>query len=233
MGHSKTVRRGGPIQWAPRLAPSVLRRLYSHDAKGIHVESLLDEVGITLLARCEDIRRVSEHRCWHCGGALAGEHKKGSRVACVDCGWSTSWTAYRQSYKGRRVNGSRALPAVKAFLQEYPHARGWPAKIMAIDRLIHSVHESFGHGQDPCVTPLATNLVEGSAEDTFALLESIAIGDRSTQGLSDIKRAWEDKLRQYEQYKAEKSRRADEVRKRKEHNKAIRERLKNRRNGAS
>ena len=65
--------RSGPIEWASRLAPGLLRRLYLLDAKGIQDESVLDEVGMTLLVRCEDIRRVSERRCWRCGGELEGE----------------------------------------------------------------------------------------------------------------------------------------------------------------
>jgi len=217
--------RSGSIEWAPRLAPGLLRRLYLLDVKGIQDESVLDEVGMTLLVRCEDIRRVSERRCWRCGGELEGEKVKGSRLKCVDCGWSTGWTTYRNSYKQRRVHGPRALPAVKAFLREYPRAQGWSSKMVTIDRLIYSVHESFGQGQDPKVVPLAENLIEGSPEDTFVLLESLATGDQGTAGLNEIKLAWTEKVWNYKRSRAEKRRKAEAARDRKKHNKRLREQL--------
>ena len=217
--------RSGSIEWAPRLAPGLLRRLYQLDAKGIQDESVLDEVGMTLLVRCEDIRRVSERGCWRCGGELDGEKVKGSPVKCVDCGWSTGWTTYRNSYKHRRVHGPRALPAVKAYLSEYPKAQGWSPKMVTIDRLIHSVHESFGQGQDPMVVPLAGNLIEGSPEDTFVLLESLATCDLGTAGLNEIKLAWTEKILNYKRSKAEKRQTAEAARERKKHNTRLREQL--------
>ena len=42
-----------PIQWAPRVKPGLIRRLYDLDAQGIYDEELIDEVGWGLLARCQ------------------------------------------------------------------------------------------------------------------------------------------------------------------------------------
>ncbi|MBI5289694.1 MAG: hypothetical protein HY873_12045, partial [Chloroflexi bacterium] len=44
------------IQWARRVKPEVIRRLYTRDAKGIVDEELIDEVGYAMYARCHSIR---------------------------------------------------------------------------------------------------------------------------------------------------------------------------------
>jgi hypothetical protein len=231
VGEMKTKTEAQEIRWAPRVQPGLIKRLYKADARGIVDEELMDRVGYDLLDRCRDILRVSERRCWKCGGRLGGEPRRGSRLKCADCGWSASWTAYRRSYRGNRTHGPRALPAVKAYLRDFPRASGWSTRMVVIDRLVHSVHESFGDGQDPCVTPLAVNLIEGTAEDTFLLLESLAVGDLGTRGLREAKRAWQDKLRSYAEYKAERARKAEEVKTRRRRNRALRDRLRNRPGG--
>ncbi len=186
-----------PIRWAPRLAPQLLRRLYECDVTGLHDQDLIDEVGMTLLVRCESIRRVSYRLCWKCGEPLLGERTHGSMLQCQDCHRNTPWTTYQRSYKGRRVHGVRAMPIIQTFMETYPHAGTWATKMLAIDTLIHGVHESLKHGQDPCITPLAENLIEGTAQETFALLESLAAGDTSTPGLQATRALWNAKLQDY------------------------------------
>lgn len=189
--------RAEPIRWAPRLYPQLLRRLYECDATGLHDQDLIDEVGMTLLVRCESIRRVSHRLCWKCGGPLIGERTHGSMLQCSDCHRSVPWIAYQRSYKGRRVHGVRAMPIIQTFMQTYPQAGTWATKMLAIDTLIHGVHESLKPGQTPCITPLAENLIEGTAQETFALLESLAARDTSTSGLQATRAAWTTKLQDY------------------------------------
>ena len=61
------------IQWAPRVPKHKIRRLYEADAKGMLDEDLLNDVGITLLLRCESILAVAEAqrgrvKCPRCTG---------------------------------------------------------------------------------------------------------------------------------------------------------------------
>lgn len=186
-----------PIRWALRLSPQLLRRLYECDATNLHDDDLINEVGTTLLVRCESIRRVSYRLCWKCGGPLVGERTHGSILQCSDCHLSVPWTTYQRSYKGRRVHGVRAMPIIQAFMDAYPHASTWATKMLAIDTLIHGVHESLKPGQTPCTVPLAENLIEGTAKEIFSLLETLAAGDTSTLGLQTTRAVWTTKLQDY------------------------------------
>lgn len=198
-----------PIRWASRVEPDLIRRLYQAEAKGIHDDELIDEVGCALLARCESIRRVSERRCPFCGELLSGERTAESAVSCPACGWSARWQTYQNSYKKRRVNGPRAMPAFLRFVDRYPAAKTWSEKMLAIDAVIHAVHESLGATQNPMVVPAAENLIEGKAKDTFALLEALAgstggttvttktSGTTSTSGLDKSRNEWLAKVADY------------------------------------
>jgi hypothetical protein len=186
-----------PIRWAPRLSPHLLRRLYECDATGLHDQDLMDDVAMTLLVRCESIRRVSHRLCWKCGGPLLGERTHGSVLQCQDCHRSVPWTTYQRSYKGKRVHGIRAMPILQTFTDAYPKAGTWATKMLAIDTLVHGVHESLKPGQTPCTVPLAENLIEGTAQETFELLESLAAADTSTPGLQATRAAWTSKLQDY------------------------------------
>jgi hypothetical protein len=45
--------------------------------------------------------------------------------------------------------------------------------------------------------PLAENLIEGTAQETFQLLESLAAADTSTPGLQSTRATWTTKLQTY------------------------------------
>jgi hypothetical protein len=72
----------------------------------------------------------------------------------------------------------------------------------AIDRLVHSVHESLEKDGNPWVAPLAENLIEGSAQETFRLLELLANGQQSTAGLRECRAAWCTRLEDYRRHLA-------------------------------
>ncbi len=54
-------------QWAPRLEPQLIRRLYLSDANGMLDEELLEEVSFGLYCRCLSIRDVTAAymAMWH------------------------------------------------------------------------------------------------------------------------------------------------------------------------
>ncbi|MFB3890822.1 MAG: hypothetical protein ACE15C_02235 [Phycisphaerae bacterium] len=186
-----------PIRWASRVEPRLIWRLYQADAAGIHDGELMDEVAFALLARCESVRRVSERRCPHCGGLLAGQRSADSVLTCEGCSWRVRWRSYQNSYKKQRLNGPRAMPAFSAFMAGYPQARDWAAKMRAVDSLIHAVHETIRPGCNPFVVPAAENLIDGPPEETFALLESLATGPGASIGLDKTRQSWLGKVADY------------------------------------
>lgn len=102
------------IRWAPRVPQNRIRRLYEMDASRIVDETLVDDVGVALLWRCETIQRVTERRCPECGEALhdPGPKTDSSRtVSCPRCHWQATWKQHHRAYKTRRIHGGRAYPA--------------------------------------------------------------------------------------------------------------------------
>lgn len=167
------------IEWAPRARPHLIRKLYEADANGLVDDQLIDEVGYSLLLRCEAIHRVAERRCPHCGEKLKGAFDRGPRdrpISCPGCRWSSTWDAYHRSYKGRRIHGGRAYTAFVAFMNAFPRCRTIQAKMLEIDRLIHAVHET----PDANVSPAASNLLyEKKPRWAKAFLDELAYGDQT------------------------------------------------------
>ena len=46
-------------QWAKKVPPDKIKRLYEQDAKGIYDEELIDDVGISLYARVDSMLMVT------------------------------------------------------------------------------------------------------------------------------------------------------------------------------
>jgi len=166
------------IRWAPRVRPRLIKRLYRTDARGIIDEELIDKLGYALLERCETIRRATERRCPHCAEKLdnAWNVPRDRTMSCPACGWRSTWAAYHSSYKRRRIHAGRARPFFTAFLSEFPRCRTPQEKMLAIDRLVHAVHESE---TGRCTRPAAENLLEGKREEIVAFLDRLACGDQA------------------------------------------------------
>ncbi len=82
---------------APRVNPSLIRRLYEVDAKGIVDEDLIDKVGYALYARCQSILEATEAhagrvKCPECGASVihdGGPWVKEADLDCTQCGAGT------------------------------------------------------------------------------------------------------------------------------------------------
>ncbi len=161
--------------WAPKVSLGMIRRLYEMDARGLVDEALIDKVGYALLDRCESIRRVTHRLCPACGGPLRGAFEPRSDrerpIVCESCGWASIWRVYHRSYKGRRIHGGRAFPAFTAFIEQFPNARCARDKMLAIDALIHAVHEAE---EGLWTLPGAINLLKGKHWEIIAALDELA-----------------------------------------------------------
>ena len=183
------------IQWAPRVRRDRIQRFYEMDASRMVDETLIDDVGITLLLRCETIQRVTERRCPECGEVLhdPGPTNKSRRlISCPQCSWQTTWHEYHQSYKGRRIHGGRAYPAFLAYLCEYPTCRTPQQKLFCIDRLVHAVHVSVN---DVYNSPAGQNVIEGTLTEVRDFLDTLAYGDESRRQRPGIRDGYEEKMK--------------------------------------
>jgi ribosomal protein L37AE/L43A len=160
-----------PIRWAPKLPVAMIVRLYTLDAERRHDHDLADDVGWRLLARCQDVLRVSDSEvvCPSCATtfAVAWIGEPGARVsACPGCGWSTTADEYHASIEHRDLNGAGAREAFAEYVERFPRLRTYVEKLLAIDRLVHAVHRTGNLA--------ARNLFEGRAREVVAKLDALA-----------------------------------------------------------
>ena len=181
-----------PITWAPKVRPEEIRRLYKTDAMGIVNEELIDGVGCGLYARCRTIWIATERRCLECTAKLAMDKIGNYSVyVCLDCGWTVRRRRYRRSWRKKRIIGGRAYPAFLTFMKEFSNAKDYRQKILAIDRVIHAVHENL---KERLTLPAACNLIEGNEEEILNFLDELAYGDASTAGMKSTKEMWQRKM---------------------------------------
>jgi hypothetical protein len=178
---------GGRIQWAPKVRQFKIRQLYENDAQGLVDEELIDEVGYALYARCEAVWMVTERRCPECREKCHMSEGKSPILTCPGCGWSTSWEAYKRSYKGKRIHGGRAYEFFLTYIDEFRRAGGPRQKMLAIDRVIHALHESLNQ---VWTTPASVNLIEGTRDEVIEFLDSLAYGDATDATIRRRKEQW-------------------------------------------
>jgi hypothetical protein len=198
------------IQWASRVPRHKIQRLYEADAKGILDEDLLNDVGITLLLRCESILAVAEAqhgrvKCPRCTGRertviIKHPYHKGDirdcKLKCPECGWEITWGEYALSFKRKQLNAGGAVEAFKAFIREYTAARTSKEKLLVIDRLIHEFHYSLRRQPELPTRPVGVNLIEGNLMDVVQFLDSLSYGEEMTSELRDNRVCWRGKMRE-------------------------------------
>jgi hypothetical protein len=190
-----TEERFDPIRWEPRVSPALIRRLYETDARGIVDEDLIDEVGYALLARCETIRRVTGRCCPRCGERPEGAYgdRRDRPMHCPSCDWRSTWERYHRSYKRDRIHGGRAFPYFMEFRDEFPRCRSPREKMLAIDRLIHAVHESL---TKQWTLPAAVNLIQGKRDQIIELLDALASPESMCPERREVRTAYFRKLKE-------------------------------------
>jgi hypothetical protein len=173
-----------------------IRRLYETDAKGIHDEELIDEVGYGLLARCQSFVAAAEAlqgraRCPRCHRVVTHSGKPKEVLRCK-CGWELSWGDYSATIRHRQLSGAEpVLRQFRDFVQAFAAADTPQQKTLLIDQLIHGFHW-YCKTNGP-TRPVAVNLIEGRLSDVVAFLDDLSYGDRSTAGMTETYAHW-DKL---------------------------------------
>ena len=201
------------FNWAPRIKPALLRRLYEADARQTADPELVEEVGYTLWARCETIYRVTERRCPRCAEHLDGAWDGDQRdriLTCPTCRWTSTWEEYHRSYKRDRIHGGRAYDFFIEYMHKYPQCTTPQQKMLQIDRLIHAVHES---ANQLWTLPAAVNLIQGKMEEVILFLDELAYG---SQVPSERKQLREQYLKKMEASLEPNRRHAEEVARRRQ-----------------
>lgn len=179
-------------QWAPRVQPALVRRLYESDAQGIYDEALIDEVGYALYSRCLSFIEANEavHGravCPQCRKIVTHPVEKSYILAC-SCGWSLPWADYFATIQRRQLSGAEpVLQLFQEFVMRFPQARKPPEKVLLIDRLLHGFHWSLRYGAG---RPVAVNLLEGSLADAVRFLDTLSYGVAGTPGLRQTQAEW-------------------------------------------
>ena len=187
-------------EWAPRVRPELIRRLYTGEAAGLLDEELLDEVFYAMRARCESIITVTEAsegrvRCPACGEIFLRQGEdKGEQLRCGACGWTLTWGVYHKTYQGKQLHGGGALPAIHAFLEGGSPAPTPPKKMLLLDALLHAYH--WEAAQNP-TRPVAVNMIQGTIYSMVALLEDLGFG--SDPQMREHYQQWQESVRRAEQ----------------------------------
>jgi len=159
------------MRFAPKVPVSWIVELYRRDALQLQDVELAEKVGARLYARCQDILLVSDSRlvCPTCQTEFhvpwIGEPPERA-TQCPSCGWRITAGAFHASFEHQDLLGINARTAFAEFVERYPSARTYPARMLLIDGLVHAVHTSGG--------PAARNLLEGRPRQVLAILDSLA-----------------------------------------------------------
>jgi len=159
------------MSFAPKVPVSWIVQLYRRDALQIQDQELAEKVGARLYARCQDILLVSASRlaCPACQTEFhvpwIGEPPE-RETHCPSCSWSITAGAFHASFEHQDLLGGNARSAFMEFVEGYPAARTYPARMLMIDRLVHAVHTGGGLA--------ARNLLEGRPRQVLAILDGLA-----------------------------------------------------------
>ncbi|MHB1355547.1 MAG: hypothetical protein ACYCZF_06185 [Anaerolineae bacterium] len=181
-------------EWAARAPQWKIRKLYETDAQGIYDEELIDEVGYTLLARCQSfiaaVKAVQgKVLCPVCGSVVAHHGDRNEMMMCP-CGWQLSWGAYFATIQHKQLSGAEPVLALfRDYCAQFAIARTPREKMMRIDALLHGFHVHF---KDAITTrPVAVNLIEGRLAQVVAFLDGLASSGLSTPGVEETRATWQ------------------------------------------
>ena len=185
---------GGKLpQWAPRVKQRKIRQLYEHDANGIYDDELIDDVGYSLLARCESFITASgvwagTIFCPECTREFQRDSTNSEILQCT-CGWELPWATYYSTIRRKQLVGAEpVLAQFRDYCRSFPGARTAREKVLLIDTLIHGFH-LYLKDLKP-TRPVAVNLIEGNLGSVVKLLDDLSYGDESTPGTRENFDQW-------------------------------------------
>jgi len=187
------------IKWSKRVPQELIERLYNQSISGIEDDTLIDEVGYALYARCESIISATngfERKrliCLTCGSEVPLLND----VFSCPCGFHATWDEFKKSFTGKQLYGTNAMPIFLDYQKNFPKAKTYGEKLICIDTLIHSFHIRYSDdkGLTNCVIenenidvnrPTGANLIEGTLSEVILFLDRLS----SIEGYSPGKEQW-------------------------------------------
>ena len=174
------------FKWAPKVPLDKLRRLYETDAKGFIDSELLDDIGYSFYARCE--QGLGGFKCANCREDIVFTGGKNNIITCK-CGYQYTYGGYKESFYKSKLPHGAALPAFKKFMSDWEKAKTDSEKMIAIDILVHAFHVSLLTGRG--YGSVSVNLLQGTRKEHFELLNNLAYGKNSIAAES-VKKQWVD-----------------------------------------
>jgi hypothetical protein len=153
--------------WAPRLKKKQIARLYSAIGRGVIDDELIDDVGFSLLARCESILQATEAclgrvTCPVCASVVEHSGQKEEVLRCDGCGWHCMWRQYQKTYQHKQLVAGGMVPYFVEFVEQFSQSKSARERLTLIDTLLHRCH--WEHSDRPS-RPGAINLIEGRMKD--------------------------------------------------------------------
>lgn len=186
------------LKWAPKVPANKIRRLYNLDAQGIMDEDLINEIAYIFYTRCESILTVTEAskgqvKCPECGRIISRQSiDKEQVIKCSDCSWEITWGEYFNSYHKKQLHGGGAVEVFKDYMKQLPLSKTPQQKMILIDRVIHECHKGLKEGEYN--RPVAVNFISGTMSEIIKLLDDLAYGPGSTEGMKEIYDQWRKKM---------------------------------------
>jgi hypothetical protein len=185
-------------EWAPRVKPFLIRRLYESDAQGKLDEVLLDEVGWALYSRCDSFLVADEARkgrvsCPTCRGEVRHGRRVKEVMRCSACGWECSVGSYLDTIKNQQLDGGPEVIALfRDYIEAFSKAAQAPQKMLLVDGLIHGFHHFLRSGRTR--RPVGINLIVGHIEFVVDFLDGLSAGPESTPGVQQTIAEWKEKI---------------------------------------
>ncbi|NKB68596.1 MAG: hypothetical protein GKR89_16155 [Candidatus Latescibacteria bacterium] len=175
---------------------SLIARLYESTGRGLLDAELVDEVGYTLLLRCESMLDVrlkyqGKVRCVDCKILIEDARADKTMITCTACGWTCSWAAYQKTIKYKKLHAGGMTPFLEEYARKFPVAKTSGEKIILIDTLIHRFH--WETSTNPGSRPGAVGLIEGKLKDVMPFLEKLTYGDHVPAEVQATRLAWRKK----------------------------------------
>ena len=178
------------FRWSPKLSRQILIKLYGSDARGLEDEELVDDVGYTLYARClqgRDERRLIESgrlKCHNCGEILAVKGMA-ALIECP-CGYKYLFRDYMRSFRTDNMPSGAATAIFNEFIEKWPGAKGYAAKMRLVDGLIHEFHTNLNSGVKGRF--VGVNLIEGTKKQIADLILGLACSNNTEKFISNLRR---------------------------------------------
>ncbi|MBT4498264.1 MAG: hypothetical protein HOC74_11105 [Gemmatimonadetes bacterium] len=186
-------------QWAPRVEKRKIKRLYEDDARGIRDEELLEDVGYSLLFRCESFIAANQAcggqaLCAACGQIVQHSGRKEEILTCASCGWKLSWGRYFNTIQHKQLRGGEdVMGPFREYIAAFQRTRDPRERMILIDQLIHGFH---GYIKEMKVRrPVCVNLIEGKMHDVIKFLDALSAGGHGTPALTETHALWRSGLK--------------------------------------